>query len=298
MQKWKKLGQLFQNDAYAAVPVLMPLSEHIARVYFSSRDEKNQSVPWFLDLDLRTFECLNTQKISVPAGRLGMFDENGIMPTSVLKKNNEVWLYYIGWNLGHSVPFRNAVGLMISKDGGTTFEKFSEGPILDRSIHDKCFVASNCVFAEADYYRMFYLSCDEWKYVDGVLQHSYKIKYTESADAIHWDIKGQVAIDFMYPNEYAISVPRVLKEHDIYKMWYSFRGGPIADTYRIGYAESSDGVHWNRKDENIILDVSANGWDSEMICYPCIFNYNGKRYLLYNGNGYGKTGFGLAVLQE
>ena len=82
-------------------------------------------------------------------------------------------------------------------------------------------------------------------------------------------------------------------------MWYSYRGQPSITTYRIGYAESPDGVHWSRMDEKMhSLDVSEGGWDSEMICYPYVFDHKGKRYMLYNGNGYGKTGFGLAVLED
>jgi predicted GH43/DUF377 family glycosyl hydrolase len=75
-------------------------------------------------------------------------------------------------------------------------------------------------------------------------------------------------------------------------MWYSYRG----ESYRIGYAESEDGIHFNRMDEKVGIDVSETGWDSEMICYPHVFEHNGEKYMLYNGNGYGKTGIGLAVL--
>ena len=75
-------------------------------------------------------------------------------------------------------------------------------------------------------------------------------------------------------------------------MWYCHRGL----TYRIGYAESRDGIHWNRLDHLSGIDVSQDGWDSEMIEYPFVFDHKGKRYMLYAGNGFGKTGFGIAVL--
>ncbi len=44
--------------------------------------------------------------------------------------------------------------------------------------------------------------------------------------------------------------------------------------------------------------VIPDGWDSEMIDYPFDFDHKGHRYMLYNGNGYGKTGFWLAVLEK
>lgn len=123
-------------------------------------------------------------------------------------------------------------------------------------------------------------------------KHYYHIKYAESLNGIDWERKGIVCIDFKSNDEYAIARPCVLKEEGIYKMWYSYRG----ESYRIGYAESKDGIQWERKDKEAGIDVSATGWDSEMICCPHVFEHNGEKYMLYNGNGYGKTGIGLAVL--
>jgi hypothetical protein len=127
-------------------------------------------------------------------------------------------------------------------------------------------------------------------------RHHYHVKIAESDDAIHWKASGRVAIDFNHPNEYAISSPRVLQEDGRYKMYYSHRGGASHETYRIGYAESYDGLEWERLDHLVHLDVAPQGWDSEMLCYPFIFDFGGRRFMLYNGNGYGKSGFGIAVL--
>jgi hypothetical protein len=107
-----------------------------------------------------------------------------------------------------------------------------------------------------------------------------------------------VAVDLMHPGEYALSKPCVVKNSSLYQMWYSYRGNKKIDTYRIGYAESKEGLVWNRKDKEAGIDVSSSGWDSEMICYPFVFKYAGDDYMLYNGNGYGKTGFGLAILEK
>jgi hypothetical protein len=77
-------------------------------------------------------------------------------------------------------------------------------------------------------------------------------------------------------------------------MWYSYRG----DAYKIGYAESCDGKKWERLDAQVGITTSASGWDSEMIEYPFVFDHKGHRYMLYNGNDYGRTGFGLAILEH
>jgi len=128
----------------------------------------------------------------------------------------------------------------------------------------------------------------------GKPEHRYHIKYAKSHDGINWERKGCVAIDFANDQEVAISRPSVLKEGERWRMWYSFRG----ESYRIGYAESDDGLKWSRLDSQVGIDVSLTGWDSEMIEYPFVFDHAGQRYMLYNGNGYGKTGFGLAVLEH
>ena len=201
-------------------------------------------------------------------------------------------MYYIGWNISVTVPFRNAIGLAISQDEGSTFVKYSNGPILDRDPCDPYFLGSACVLVENGRWRMWYLSCIGWELNNGKPKHFYNIKHAESEDGIFWKRTGIVCIDFESKDEHAISRPCVLKEDGVYKMWYSYRG----KSYRIGYAESKDGLSWVRKDGEAGIDVSDSGWDSEMIEYPFVFDHKGDRYLLYDGNGYGETGFGLAVL--
>ena len=76
-------------------------------------------------------------------------------------------------------------------------------------------------------------------------------------------------------------------------MWYCY----AIDNYRIGYAESEDGIAWERKDDEVGIDISESGWDSEMIEYPFVFEHKGRKHMLYNGNEYGKEGIGYAVME-
>jgi hypothetical protein len=140
---------------------------------------------------------------------------------------------------------------------------------------------------------MWYLSCVRWDQHQGKPRHHYHIKYAESQDGIDWVRNGIPCIDFDSPGEYAISRPSVIKDGDRYRMWYSYRG----ERYRIGYAESVDGIRWERMDSEVGIDVSSAGWDSEMVEYPHVFDHQGTRYMLYNGNHYGETGFGYAILE-
>lgn len=307
---WEKIGKIFEVNegnknrwmqSHSAVPLAMHLREDIYRVYFSTRDEKNTSSLSSFDCDINNpTHILNVSKEpKLTSGKLGAFDDSGVMASAYLKKDDAIYLYYIGWNLGTTVPFRNSIGLAKSLDCGETFERCFEGPILDRTKDEPYFVASSHVIFDEGVYKIWYLSCTGWEIKNNKPSHHYHIKYATSKDGIDWDRKGIVAIDYKDAYEYAISVPRIVKEKGIYKMWFSSRATEDTSTYRIRYAESKDGINWERKDKSIEhLNVSDAGWDSEMMCYPYVFDHKDTRYMLYNGNGYGKSGIGLAVWKD
>lgn len=299
-QCWNKLGLIFSPSGqydwlqtHASVPIAEYISEDYFKVYFSSRDERNKSYTGYVVIDIKSpSQILEISRSpTLTPGSLGEFDDSGAMATWLTSYKGVKYLYYIGWNLGVTVPFRNSIGLAKSKDG-QVFSRHTSGPIVDRTMTEPHFCASCCVFPGSDKWRMWYLSCTEWFLDNNLPKHKYHIKYAESVDGINWNREGVVAIDFVSEKEYAISRPSVIYDNGIWKMWFSYR----SDNYRIGYAESDDAVNWERFDNLVGIDVSLEGWDSEMIEYPFVFDHKGQRYMLYNGNGYGKTGFGLAVL--
>ena len=304
--KWKKLGKVFcaenQNEMMVSggrAPIARHLSNNIFEIYFASYSANMTGSIFKLKIDIKKpTEILNLRTIPlIEKGDVGFFDDNGIIPSSILDYNNKVYLYTIGFSLKNKIIFDAATGLAISEDGGESFNKF-KGPVLDRGVDDPCFAASPDVMYDNGVFKMWFVSCDRWKELeDGSYKHYYNIKYKESVDGIVWDVRSITCIDYENSFEYAISRPAVVRDGNIYKMWYSFRGQKDIETYRIGYAESKDGKSWQRKDNLMSsFDVSENGWDSDMLCYPCIFDHKGQRYMLYNGNGYGRTGFGIAKL--
>ncbi len=298
--RWRKLGHVYAPSAesswlcsHAAVPVVERIGGDLVRIYFSSRDGRNRSHTGYVVIDLkRPGHILERSREPVLApGDLGEFDDSGAMATWLADAGGgRRYLYYVGWNLGVTVPFRNSIGLAISEGGGP-FVRYAAGPIVDRSMTEPHFCASCSVIPGDDCWRMWYLSCTGWWLHRGKPEHRYHIKYAESDDGIHWRRDGHVAIDYAEHGEYAISRPSVIRDADRWRMWFSHRGS----SYRIGYAESVDGRTWQRLDHMAGIDVSQEGWDSAMIEYPLVFDHDGARYMLYNGNGYGKTGFGLAV---
>jgi hypothetical protein len=298
--KWDKLGMIFcpNNNfewmaSHASVPFAEPIGTDVFKIYFSARDCQGRSHTSYLIIDItQPHKILHIERTPLLSpGELGTFDDSGAMLSWVVNLEEKKYFYYIGWNLGVTVPFRNSVGLAIADQQGV-IQRYAKGAVLDRSLTEPHFAASCCILIEQNVWRMWYLSCIKWQIESNVPKPYYHIKYAESFDGIHWTRNGVICIDFQTPSEHAISRPCVLKDNGLYKMWYSYRG----EKYRIGYAESDDGIHWTRLDTQVGIETSKSGWDSEMIEYPFIFDHAGERYMLYNGNGYGKTGFGLAIL--
>lgn len=298
MQAWIKKGLIFAADgkydwlqSHAALPVVDRCGDRF-RIYFSSRDERGRAQVGFFETDSK-FEQVTrvSERPVIGLGPLGAFDDSGVTTSWIVNHQNRKYHYYSGWSLGVSVPFYFFVGLAISEDGGETYQRVSPSPVLGRNNVDPYLTASPCVLVEDGLWRMWYVSGTGWELKAGRPQHRYHIKYAESHDGIQWQRDGVVCIDYQSADEYAISRPCVVRDGDLYRMWFASRGS----SYRIGYAESADGLTWTRKESGI--DVSASGWDSEMLAYPYVFTHEGDYYMLYNGNDYGKTGIGLATLR-
>src|SRR6185369_642913 len=253
------------------------------RIYFSSRDERGRAQVGFFETD-KNFEHVTrvSEHPVISLGPLGAFDDSGVTTSWIVNHDGRKYHYYSGWSLGVSVPFYFFVGLAISEDGGETYERVSPSPILERNHIDPYLTASPCVLVEDGRWRMWYVSGTGWEIKDGKPAHRYHIKYAESRDGIQWQRDGRVCIDYQSADEYAISRPCVVKDGELYRMWFAARGS----RYRICYAESADGLTWTRKESGI--DVSTSGWDSEMQAYPFVFAHGRDFCMLYNGNDYGK----------
>src|SRR5688500_6338021 len=308
--KWIKKGVIFAPDhnfdwmvSHASVPVVDEVRTGVLRIYFGTRDDKGRSQTSYIEVDAaRPDNVLYIHdKPLLPLANPGTFDSSGIMPSWIVNHDTRKYLYYIGWNPRVTVPYHLAIGLAVSRDSGQNFQKISEGPLLDQSIDDPLFNTAPCVRREADRWRMWYVSCTEWETVGERAEPRYHVKYAESADGISWRKTNHVCIDYE-ENTGAIGRPCVFKHEGLYKMLYSYRGmrdyrSDRAHSYRLGYAESADGLSWTRRDDDVGIERSESGWDSEMMEYCYFYQHHDRSYLFYNGNGFGKTGIGYALLE-
>lgn len=309
---WRKKGLIYHTDgryewnqSHAQIPTVDIMNEKYWRIYFATRDNENRSFTTFIDTEAGNPSNILYvhDKPILTLGELGTFDDCGVMPSWIVTFNNKKHLYYIGWNVQNTIPYHNSIGLAISDDNGNTFQRFSKGPIYERNHMEPYFSATSCIIIDNGIWKNWYLSCTKWEIINGKPEPYYHIKYAESIDGIGWERKGQIAIDYNNEHEGGIVRASVIKESTGYKMWYSHRKAlnyrtEEKQSYRIGYAESKDGIHWSRMDNQVGIDVSSEGWDSFMIAYPHVIVYKGQKYMFYNGNGFGKTGFGYAVLED
>lgn len=298
---WKKLGLIVEPDReiwwmshYAGPSFVDVVEGDVLRILVTGRDGNNVSRIGVVEVSRdNPANVINIHRQPlVDVGAPGMFDESGVSYPWLVKFDAQVYMYYVGWVAGGRTRFRNATGLCASTDNGISYQRISKAPILPLSDGEPIGTGSVCVLKEGDLWRLWYTSFDKWEQLSDRMQHYYNIKYAESPDGINWDRKGHVAIGYKDSNEHTIGKPMVLKGNEKYEMWYAYRGG--SDSYRIGYADSADGVNWTRKDKEAGIDVSESGWDSEMIEYAYVFDCDNKRYMIYNGNNFGQTGLGLA----
>lgn len=317
MFKWKKLGLLFNPTKitdrswlkeFAQAPSVV-IKEDFVRVYFSCRpprDSEGQYVSYsaFVDLDRNNlFKILKVSENPIlTLGEKGCFDEFGTYPVSVLSDNGIEIAFYGGWTRCESVPFDVAIGKAISNDGGRSFKKIGPGPIIGPSLHEP-FVLSGPKIRKFDaFYYLWYIAGRRWLPTESIAEPVYKIRMASSKDFVKWNRHNKDLIqDKLGPHE-AQASPDVFYFENEYHMFFCYRHGLDYRNkergYRIGYARSSDLLNWKREDEMSGIDVSAEGWDSEMISYPHVFELDGKIYMMYLGNQVGRYGFGLAVLEE
>jgi len=306
---WKKMGLIYKPQqgaswmrSHAQVPTVLVLKDRL-RVYFSSRPKKNLSLTTFVDLDINDFKSvLYTQPEPIlKKGEAGTFDEHGVMPASVVEQDGLIFLYYSGWQQSVGVPYNNYTGLAISEDGGNTFEKYAQGPVVDRTPFELYSATSPDVWFDGTNWYMWYSSGMHWLKINDKYEHTYEIKLATSQDGKTW-IQPNTKIIAQRDKFEAITRPTIIEFDGMYHMWFCYRGSKEfrlgKDSYRMGYASSIDLLNWQRDDSKAGIDVSADGWDSEMIAYPCVFKVKEEIYMFYNGNSFGLEGFGCAILER
>ena len=282
--------------SHAQNPFPEDLGDGRYRIHFASRDVHNRARGGCFTFSPEGQFSVDevSERPTLDLGPLGAFDDCGVMPSAIVPWNGQRFLYYTGWSKAVEVPFSFHIGLAVAGHGEVAFQRRSLAPVLGRNHFDPFITGAPCVLIENRRLRMWYISGTRWvREAEGAKpKHYYTIKHAQSEDGISWTCSDHLCIPYE-EGEYAIARPAVWRTSEGYHMWFTYRGG--TETYRVGTAESTDGVNWFRRAVPLDINVSAEGWDSEMICYAYPLFHAGRTYALYNGNNYGATGIGLAV---
>lgn len=312
--KWKKLGIIFNPkkhetpewmSEFAQAPHVLPF-DNFFRVYFSCRpkpDANGQYVSYsaYVDLDANLNVLAISPQPILALGQLGTFDEFGTYPVSVIKEGEEYRAYYAGWTRCDSVPFNTAIGFAKSSHPDA-FERIGNGPLISYSQEEPFVISGPKIRRFNGQYYLFYIAGCKWVLDNGKPEPIYKIRLATSKDGIHFEKVNKNLIADKLSEDEAQASPDVFFKNGKYHMFFCYRGGKNyrgkENGYRIGYAHSTDLMNWERNDDYVGIDVSSEGWDSEMISYPHVFEMAGKTYMFYLGNQVGKEGFGGAILEN
>lgn len=307
MMQWRKLGLVYAPDgslpwasSHAMIPTPVRLNDDVTRVFVTFCDALGVGRPGYVDVSAKDpLQVLGvSQQPLLDLGKPGTFDENGMLACGVTDLGNgRMFMYYVGFELGTKIRYRLLTGLAISEDGGNTFSRFASTPVLERSSTELYFRCGPYCLYDLQLFRLWYVAGSEWIDLDGKSMPVYDIRYAESDDGINWPDHGEVQIPITDPDEHGFGRPCVIaKPGGGYRMFYSVRRRSFG-AYRLGYAESADGNTWARMDEQLNLDVTPEAFDSDAIMYAAPIEIDGKLYVFYNGNNFGRDGFAAAVLE-
>jgi sucrose-6-phosphate hydrolase SacC (GH32 family) len=285
--------------------------DDVVRIYFSTRSVEEGTGKYlshiaFVEMDPSLERVVRvSDHVVIPLGELGAFDEHGIFPMSVVRHGEDVYGYTCGWSRRVSVSVETAIGLAISHDDGLTFERIGPGPVLAASLNEPFLVGDGFVRVFGGTFHMWYIFGTGWTQFtpSGAPERTYKIGHAVSADGVNWvkEEGRRIVRDRLGPLE-SQALPSVIEIDGRYHMFFcyreslDFRTNP-ARGYRIGHAVSDDLSDWVRDDSNPQLEGGPGDWDGDMQCYPHVFECDGRVILLYNGNEFGRFGFGAAVLE-
>ncbi|MCP5182204.1 MAG: hypothetical protein H6994_20080 [Pseudomonadales bacterium] len=318
--RWERLGKIFDPTEhalpngckeFAQSPQALVFDDFV-RIYFATRqvdpgNGKYLSHIAYVDMDrgLRSVQAVSDHTV-IPLGNLGCFDEHGIFPLNVVRHGDVILGYTCGWTRRVSVSVDTAVGLVISRDNGRTFQRVADGPVLASSLHEPCLVGDAFVRIIDGSFHMWYMFGTGWRQfrANEPPDRTYKIGHAVSDDGIHWmkEEARQIVPDRLGADE-SQALPTVIEIGGRYHMFFCYRQSfdfrkTKGRGYRIGHAWSDDLRHWTRDDDNPLLETEDGAWDSDMQCYPNVFECDGRVLMLYNGNAFGRYGFGVAELKS
>lgn len=243
-----------------------------------------------------SFDPNNVREILGP-GKIGTYNDFGVMPsfvspytwqgTNANRRSSQINLYTCGWTSSETLPFHQEIG--VHTFDPDSLEVGSLNKILGRNARNPLYVTNPAHVSLANGYDLiFFVSCCSWRSEDsGKLESEYHIKY----EVYHQDefvkegelprISGQIASCRPWP----IQVEN--------RLFIFFSARTTKADYNIYCCEFVDLNYFSWTGLPLIT-LGEGSWYSKMACYPSAVVFESRIYLIFCGDGYGSTGFGIA----
>lgn len=298
---WIRKGKIFGRDTCdldwlrlnTQLPIPYLIEQDRLRLFLTFCDEENRGRLGYLDAspDNPAGVLDYSKNPLLDLGKTGCFDENGVVSTAIFIEDVKIYFYYCGFQKHVYYPYSSLTGVVVSADGGNTFERVRETPMLERKDGEMFIRTGAGIYKFGDMYRVYYASGNEWFDLNGKLVPKYSFKYIDSKSQISFEGEG-IDLFQLEDDEYGMTAPQIFKTETGYDMVYSIRS--ISKGYHMGYASSPDGIHFIRKDKVMDIDRPEGEFDSDMVCYGKCYKHKERIYLFYSGNHYGMDGIGWA----
>ena len=302
LMQWEKLGLVFKlaesrladhKNAMVPTPLLLPSGR--LRVYMTVCDQTNIGRVFYVEFDSVRMDGPPSEVVGpvLDAGPPGCFDEHGVVVAQLMRvSDTELWMYYSGFERLQDQPYRILTGVARSTDGGESFKRLTPDPILHASQKESLFRCAPFVLRQENEFTMWYVAGATWEIVRGKQVPRYSLYRMQSGDGLSWPDEGVECLE-LGPNEHGFGRPWVLQENGTLRLFYSIRRIDLA-AYTLGYAESSDGIHWHRMDDCMGLKPLEGDFASTAISYTAVIEAGGRLYCFYNGDHFGREGFAAA----
>lgn len=307
--KWKKYGVVGAADllgwstTHCSVPTPIVM-DGVIRVYFGTRSADGKSKVAFFDFDReQPWKLAGSSLVEVLSpGSPGYFDENGVLPSSVVDVGNgRHAMFYVGFELGAQIRYRLLTGFAVSDDGGLTFHRKSSMPLLERSDKEAFFRCGASVAQSKGPlpWELFYVAGSSWECVDGKVLPKYEIVTMSSQKIDSWGSSGESVISIeQLKDEHGFGRPWRIDIGGVEYLFYSIRRRSLS-AYRVGVALKDGTGAWIRQDDEVGINVGESGRsDSDAIMYMAPIEVDGEIWCYYNGNDFGRDGIMLAKMVE
>ena len=276
--------------SHLSIPFCISKNASEFRVYFSSRDSDQRSHIGWVDVQFNSENSLKTNFGTSPLvspGVPGTFDEHGVSGSFFEIVNNSLRIWNFGWQRSSGKAWSNAIGL-VEKSVYDTELTVKNKLVVKSNEFENYGLAYPYLISQNSIRHLFYGAFDLYGIPSLNQPYSYVSKRAEIGNDLILSDRSRM-IDHLSGNS-AQSRPCIIRDGNGYRAWISVKG----EGYEIRSAYSEDLRNWKWSEDRYGLRASGMNGESREVCYSHVVEFAGSRMMFFNGDGFGKTGIGIA----